>query len=69
MTDPQQLVSLCFGLDSENLESRPEIHRFVTEDRKLYHALSRLTEDGSVPELTSVTPLFVSELLSTVIPV
>ncbi len=62
--DARQLVSCCYGSDTENLEYSPAIKYFTTEDGDLRSAVKRLREDGGVQELATVATVSTAQLLA-----
>lgn len=61
--DVRQVVTAIYGFDSKNVETRPSIEWFITEDVPLRTALSIAVSSGRLPELVNLRICSVAELV------
>ena len=61
--DARHLVSWIFGVQTDQLDYRPNIDHFVSEDKPLRRALTQLQAIGSISALATAQILSVEELI------
>ena len=62
--DVRQVATAIHGFDSNNVEARPSIEWFITEDAPLRTALSTAVSSGKLPELANLRVCSVAELVA-----
>jgi hypothetical protein len=62
--DVRQVATAIYGFDSKNVETRPSIEWFITEDAPLRTALSIAVSSGKLPELANLRICSVAELVA-----